>query len=284
MSTPEPNNTYVVEYQQFLKKSLVQAQVQAQVKAQQLQKKQWSQPMSNVNYTTTTGRMQAYEKEYEVSRIVKRAKGGYFFVISVDVTDNVFYRVWKGGILPYMVAKTFKYFGSDIDGNKTTWNNVTKRTHLPATLGSAYDMIEAAIKGDTADQEHDAYITELLKTKPDSLKMIGSLEKLAEGDVDEPDEPVGQNTGSSTNVGGAYSNNVAVAPGAGNVVSFNAAQGQSITFDTAAEPGDVVAGGIEAEKITLNGQDLEEKLQEAADEIQEKFEALSQRVEAGTAP
>jgi len=138
---------------------------------------------------TTTESSPSYQGDLQVTRIVKRDGNGYFYVISVDATDEVYYRVWKGGMTSYLFAKVFKRLGRDIDGNKKSWHSVTKRSHLPATLGSAYDMIESTIQEDKDEREHAAYIKDMLKTKPENLKMIGQLEELQEGDAD--DDAVG---------------------------------------------------------------------------------------------
>ncbi len=292
MSTLLQNKQY--DYKKFLDDSLAQAQRTAAVQQQALHQQYLNQSLGTgltgvtstnftMNTTMTTTGPPDYQEEYEVSRIVKRAKGGYFYVISVDATDDVHYRVWKGGMFPYVVAKMFKYFAPDIDGNKSTWHSVTKRSHLPATIGSAYDRIDTAIKADIEDREHDVYIKDLLKTPADNLKMIGGLEKLQEGDVDAEDDP---NTGSSHNVGGyTYSNNLAVS-GSPNI-SIGSTPGQTLSFDLDTTPGNILANGIEATKITLNGTDLEGKIQkDIAAAVEEKLKALelAHKVEDSKAP
>lgn len=276
------------EYEKFYADSLAQAQ-------QYAEDQMWPKSIPNIittgtNYTiTTTGNDPEWEKEYEVSRIVKRAENGYFFVISVDATDNVYYRIWEGGWFPYLVAKMFKRFGADIDGNKTTWNSVTQRSHLPATLGSAYEMIDEAIKGDMEDHDHDLYVRDLLTTKPENLKMIGSLEKLAEGDVDAPEED--PNTGSSHMVGGlTYSNAVAVTGLSAAMSSAIAGQpGNVMSFTNSAGPGDITGvATMEAKNILLNGRDIEEtmseKVKEAVDSMALKLAALEADVKEVSAP
>ena len=234
----------------------------------------WSQPiipgglipggLSGTNYTiTTTGALPSWQREYEVSRIVKRAGNGYFFVISVDATDNVCYRVWKGGWFPYLVAKAFKRFGEDIDGNRTSWNSVTQRTHLPATLGSAYEKIDAAIKGDMEDRDHDSYIKEMLKTKPENLKMIGNLEKLAEGDVDAKDDDPSINSGSSNATSNWVSGVQQLPPG--NMIPFTT---------SSANYGNLVGvATMEADKIVLNGVDIAAELADLKEELRHGVEA-----------
>lgn len=180
-----------------------------QLITQQQYAAQFQQALSGsiIQSATTGNDTMQWSEEYEVTRLVKRAKNGYFFVITVNVKDDVHYRVWKGGWFPYVVAKAFKAFPRDINGRKSTWNTVTKRSHLPATLGSAYEMIDKAIKGDMEDHDHNLYIKELLVVDPENLKMIGGLEKLQEGDVDAPE--MDPNVGSSNAARGVYSNNIA---------------------------------------------------------------------------
>ena len=251
---------------------------------------QWStpnltiqQPVVSVspNFTyTTTGDAPSYRREYEVSRIVKRSKG-YFYVISVDATDDVFFRVWKVGMFPYMIAKMFKRFGRDIDGNRESWNSVTKRTHLPATLGSAYEKVDEAIKEDIGNLEHDRYVKDMLKTDPENLKMIGGLERLQEGDVDGPEEDL--NVGTSHSVGGVYSNQLAVTSGN----SVYTGPGATITFDTPeVKMGDLSAGEVTADKIILNGTDLEEKIVDTVRDATEllKAEVLAKEETVANAP
>ena len=292
---------YEEEYQKFLDKCLAQSQslanaqvnqkplsaTQIMVQQQQAANAQqvappsqyWSQPLggliqglggliqgglSGTNYTiTTTGASPSWQREYEVSRIVKRAENGYFFVISVDATDNVYYRVWKGGWFPYLVAKAFKRFGEDIDGNRTSWNSVTQRTHLPATLGSAYEKIDAAIKGDMEDRDHDSYIKEMLKTKPENLKMIGNLEKLAEGDVDAKDDDPSINSGSSNATSNWVSGVQQLPPG--NMIPFTT---------SSANYGNLVGvATMEADKIVLNGVDIAAELADLKEELRHGVEA-----------
>ncbi len=263
---------YEEEYQKFLDMSLVQAQNKASQQMQQQTaptQQQWMNNfqagaipsvLSGTNYTTTTtGNTQEWQREYEVSRIVKRAENGYFFVISVDATDNVYYRVWKGGWFPYLVAKAFKRFGEDIDGNRTSWNFVTRRTHLPATLGSAYEKIDEAIKGDMEDRDHDSYIKEMLKTKPENLKMIGNLEKLAEGDVDAKDEaPSVSSNASSTWVSGRPTS-----------IALSGQSGSSLSFTTPpANHGNLVGvATVEADKVVIDGVDIAAELADLKAEL-----------------
>ncbi len=284
--TDKPMTDKPMSATQVLYTQQAAAQAMAQyTSAQQAQmQQQWATPMnsamnsvaSNPNYTwTTTGNDPEWAREYEVTKIVKRAKNGYFFIISVDVSDNVFYRVWKGGWFPFLVAKTFKAFAADIDGNKSTWNSVTKRTHLPATIGSAYEMIDGAIKGDMEDRDHNRHIKEMLKTKPENLKMIGSLEKLAEGDVDaKDDDPAVSSNASSNWVAGS---------------SF-APPGNTITFQNPPVQSGTITGvsTLEAEKIVLNGTDLSQvvsdKIKEATDEMLLKLADIEEDVKEVSAP
>ena len=222
--------------------------------------------------TTTGGTTPVYDEECEVSRIVKRDGNGYFYVISVDACDEVFYRVWRGGMIPYAWAKVFGRFGRDIKGNGATWQTVTKRTYLPATLGSAYEAIDEAIKEDIEDRNHDQYIKEMLKTEPDSLKMIGSLEQFQEGDVGAPEQDPSAvyNTGSSNSVNGVYSNNIAIS-------------GQTLAFTNASSAVESVsASEVEMDKLMLNGTDIEdtmaERIREATEGIKEKILGIEQQI------
>ncbi len=147
-----------------------------------------------------------YEKEYEVSKIVKRhANKDYFYVISVSDTDDVFYQIWKGGWFSLLLFKAMGnrngYKKKNVnDRHNTQWDAVRKRTHLPATIGATYLEIDDAIKKHIEESkvasDHDNYAEKLLKTEPDNLKMIQGLEKLAEG---EPDE-TGAGTGIMTSI------------------------------------------------------------------------------------
>ena len=252
-----------------------QLQNMNQHQLQQMQQQYWSQPMTGVsltgtNYTiTTTGDGPSWQKEYEVSRIVRRAKNGYFVVITVDATDDVFYRVWRGGWFPFLVAKAFKRFGADIDGNRGSWNTVTKRSHLPATLGSAYEKIDEAIKEDIENEDHEGYVKELLGTKPENLKMIGSLEKLAEGDVDAKDDDPAVSSNASSNW---ISGTVAIAP-------LASQPGNTISFTPPAGPGHITGvGTMEAKNIILNGTDLAQsvdaKITEATAILEERLDSM----------
>ena len=258
----------LLQHQQATKQAITAAVAQ---QAQMIQ--QWTTPVvqsvTGTNYTITQGTNDEWRKEYEVSRIVRRAKNGYFFVVSVDGTDDVAFRVWKCGLFPFLVAKVFGRFGRDIHGSIGGWNTVTKRSHLPATLGSAYEKIDAAIQADIENEDHEGYVKELLGTSPENLKMIGGLEKLAEGDVDVKDDDPSINSGSSHNVGGyTYSNNLTVSG------SAQAAQpGNTLSFqNTSASTGNITGvSTLEAEKIVLNGTDLSQLVsdcvKEATDEM-----------------
>jgi len=143
-------------------------------------------PYTYINTTTnlyTPDQQVDLNKNY-VSRIVRRYNNKYFYSISVSLTDNVYYRVWKGGIFPFICAKLFRYsFSDDIKGNQSIWSMMKKRSHLPATIGAAYETIDQMIKNDIKERDHKVYIKGLLKTHPENLKMISGLETLQEGTV-----------------------------------------------------------------------------------------------------
>lgn len=265
---------YEDDYEKWMAYNLVKVQ-KAQKAANQMY--HYTSPLfsvgSSTNFTlTTTGDSPSWVKEYEVSRIVKRTKNGYFFLISVDATDDVFYRVWKGGWFPYLVAKVFKRFQRDIDGNKSSWNTVTKRTHLPATLGSTYEKIDAAIKADIANEEHESYIDDLLKTKPESLKMIGSLEKLAEGDVDDTKEDPSNGVSANAASNWVAGTSIGATPGAGAMLLFTP------TPTPTPQAGTITGvSTLEADKIVLNGTDLAQAM---TDQIGEAVAGLDAKVAA----
>ena len=124
-----------------------------------------------------------YHRELQVSRIIKRAKNGYFYSISVDSQEQVFYRVWRGGLIPYLFYKACKLLPwlpskRDLQGNMETWSSVQKGAHLAATLGAAYDAVDQDILDDIESRSHDNHIMDMLKTPPDNLKMIGRLDLL----------------------------------------------------------------------------------------------------------
>lgn len=260
---------------------------QQNLQAQQMWMAPVIQPSSSMSYTiTTTGDEYnaLYSRECEVSRIIKRTKDGYFFIITVDATDDVFYRVWRGGMFPYVIAKMFKKFAPDIKGNRDSWNLIPKRTHLPATLGAAYEKIEEAIKEDIENMDHEQYVKDMLKTSPENLKMIGGLERLAEGDADAP--KADPNAGSSHSVGATYSNNISVS-GSGTAITNqtgNALAGQPgglISF-TPTVPNNDITGveTMEAEKIILNGTDLATSIDEKIREATTATEALGEKLDA----
>ena len=259
----------LLQHQQATKQAMQTAAAQ---QAQMIQ--QWTTPVvqsvTGTNYTLTTTGTNEWRKEYEVSRIVRRAKNGYFFAVSVDATDDVAFRVWKGGLFPFLVAKVFGRFGRDIHGSIGGWNTVTKRTHLPATLGSAYEKIDAAIQEDISHEGHDSYVKELLGTSPENLKMIGGLEKLAEGDVDvKEDDP---SSGVSANASSAWISGNGVSG-----TSLLSQPGNTLSFqNTSASTGTITGvSTLEAKKIILNGTDLAQVVsdcvKEASDEMMLKL-------------
>ena len=144
---------------------------------------------NHVPYAYTTTNLYTPDQQVDlnknyVSRIVRRYNNKYFYSISVSLTDNVYYRVWKGGIFPFICAKLFRYsFSDDIKGNQSIWSMMKKRSHLPATIGAAYETIDQMIKNDIKERDHKVYIKGLLKTHPENLKMISGLETLQEGTV-----------------------------------------------------------------------------------------------------
>jgi hypothetical protein len=203
---------------------------------------------SATNWTiTTTGATTSvtHNREFEVSRIVKREKG-YFYVISVDACDEVFYRVWKGGRIPYYFAKIFGRFGRDIEGNNGTYQSVTKRSHLPATLGSAYDMIHADIDEDRKQRNHGKYVADMLTTPPENLKMIGDLERLDKGDPDAEPMPQPPLNGAAFGI-----------------------SGNGYTYAMGASGGAISASGdMEVEgSLTVGGKSIEEMVTEQMDAL-----------------
>lgn len=167
-------------------------------------------PQTGNNWTlTTTGTTQPdHDREDEVAQITKKHSKNYWYTISVNDTEDVLYNVYRSGNL---VHWWFKLTGkepklgalSDVSGG---WVSVKKRTHLPATLGAAYQEIDKAIAGHKEIMEHDEYLTEMLKTEPENLKMIEGLEKLEEGEPDDPNVTYATGPGQIY----TYSNNVAI--------------------------------------------------------------------------
>jgi hypothetical protein len=144
-----------------------------------------------LNGTSTGNEPAVYDREYEVEQIVKKHSKGYYYLISVNDTDDVYFMVFNGSKLAYWLHKLTnrvppnaeKVNAGGCDGN---WDIVRKRTHLPATLGAAYQEIDEVVKAhkETYKEtlEHDDYIAGLLDTEPENLKMIEGLEKLQEGE------------------------------------------------------------------------------------------------------
>jgi hypothetical protein len=118
----------------------------------------------------------------------------------VSDTDDVFFQVFAAGNVALwhhkIVGRPFGMVKQVDSGTEGNWNTVRKRTHLPATLGAVYQEIDAAIEAHKEVVEHDDYISGLLETEPENLKMIEGLEKLQEGDPDEVEAPafVGYNS------------------------------------------------------------------------------------------
>jgi hypothetical protein len=152
-----------------------------------------------LNGTSTGNEPAVYDRESEVKQIVKKHSKGYYYLISVSDTDEVFFMVYHASDLAYWVHKII---GAHLPSAKQVtegWGNVRKRTHLPATLGAAYQAIDEAVEAHKETykevMEHDEYIGGLLETEPENLKMIEGLEKLQEGDPEtEAEEFVGYNT------------------------------------------------------------------------------------------
>jgi hypothetical protein len=198
---------------------------------------------------TSTGKPE-YNKEYEVEQVVKKHSKGYYYVISVSDTDDVFYQVFHAGKIAYWVHKiTGKVHLSGLPIGEpvaTTWSSVRKRTHLPATVGATYLEIDKEIEEYKKTLEHDDYAKGILETEPDNLKMIEGLEKLHEGD---PDHPMNGNSptyafGSDPNAGFSSSNVISASD------SF---------YMTVAEAYDVNVGGT----LKVDGLTFEDKIQKA---------------------
>ncbi len=204
---------------------------------------------SSSNWTMTSAdqpeKELVYKKEYEVNKIVKRhANKDFFYVISVNNTDDVYHQIWEGGWFSMLLFKAMGsrkwYRNTNInDRRNTQWGAVRKRTHLPATIGATYleidEAIEKHVESSKVASEHDYYAEELLKTKPDNLKMIEGLEKLAEGEPEAQEWIAGQRTGSVTQgnvTAGTYSSNITVS-GQG---TFYGTPGASLSYDPNAGP------------------------------------------------
>ena len=149
---------------------------------------------TTVSFGTSTGNEPAtYDEEDEVTKTTKQHSKGYYYVISVSDNADVFYQVFKGNKVAYVLHKVFgKIYPhkNPIDDNEV-WKSVRKRTHLPATVGATYLEIDADILAHKEAMEHDGYAKGILAAEPEGLKMIEGLEKLAEGDPDDdyPDGP-----------------------------------------------------------------------------------------------
>jgi hypothetical protein len=129
----------------------------------------------------------AYQKENQVRKVVRQHSKGYYYVISVSDTDDVFYQVYNGGKLGYLSHKAtgLPHWPRDCIAANAVWKSIRKRTHLPATVGAAYLEIDKDIEAHKQTLEHDDYAKGVLDAEPDGLKMIEGLEKLAEGDPDD---------------------------------------------------------------------------------------------------
>ncbi len=165
--------------------------------------------MPNVFTGTTTGAQEFdknYDKEYEVTKIIKKHSKGYYYIISVSDKDDVFFQIYHGGWIAYLWHKLLGVprplecpiaggAGPRAGDDRDNWNSVRKRTHLPATLGAAYLEIDDTIEAHKEVVEHDEYAKELLKTEPENLKMIEGLERLErlqEGDPEAATPGTGQ--------------------------------------------------------------------------------------------
>lgn len=163
---------------------------------------------------TTTGTTQPeYDREYEVATITKKHSKKYskkyWYTISVSDTEDVHYIVYHTGNLMYWLCKLLHKEPNESLSHG--WVSVKKRTHLPATLGAAYQEIDKVVAGHKETMEHDEYLTEMLKTDPENLKMIEGLEKLEEGEPEAEPEGASPPT-AATGPGQVYTyfNNVAV--------------------------------------------------------------------------
>ena len=203
--------------------------------------KQYSLATTTTGTTTgNTTTAPVYSRENEVTKKVKYHSKGYYYVISVSDTDDVFYEVYNGGRVAYLFHKVLgvsTYPQTNVDGHRH-YNSVRKRTHLPATVGATYLKIDKLIEEHKASLEHNDYAKGILETEPDNLKMIEGLEKLQEG---EPEDDAS---------GGAslpYSSHLS---GAGTGALFT----PSVQCDGDLE----VAGGLK-----VDGQTLDNKIAEA---------------------
>jgi len=120
-------------------------------------------------------------------KVIKRFDKKYFFAITVNTDESVYFQIYNGGIFSYLFMLVT---GRLLGGRRRVrgdWIRVSSRSHLAATLGSAYDAVEEEIARHRANKEFFKNVRDLLKTKPENLKMIGKLEKLENGDPNESD-------------------------------------------------------------------------------------------------
>ncbi len=189
-----------------------------------------SQASNNWIMTTTGTTQPQYNRENEVKRIIKKHSKGYYYTISVNDVEDVFFKAYRANKLGYWLHKVFRRvaWGEKITPPEIGYNPVRRRSHLPATLGAAYQEIDRIIADHKASLEHDDYISEMLKTSPENLKMIEGLERLENPEPEAAeDTSVGTagtfiGSGAGTTGGGRSAMSVS---GAGTFVSGIAANG-----------------------------------------------------------